>query len=75
MKPFNPKKFAEKLKELRLQKGLTQKELGIQADVSLYWIRGCERGKMCRGLENLNKIADFFGCSVEYLFGRTDARF
>jgi len=61
--------FAKRLKELRIKKGLSQKELSIQANISLYWLRNCENSVSQLADENLIKIVDFFNCSTDYLLG------
>ena len=61
-----------KLRELRQKKGISLKELGkilglAESSISLY-----ETGKRQPDYDTLTKIADYFGVSVDYLFGRTD---
>ena len=62
--------FANNLKALRKEKGLSQKTLSTQADVPLYMISRCEKGKGYHGLENFIKLANFFGVTADRLFGR-----
>ena len=61
-----------RLKELRIERGYTQKELaeGIQttADSIYSW----EKGRSEPSIETLVKLADFFECSIDYLTGRED---
>ncbi len=62
--------LSERLNELLIENGIAPKNfaLVIGADLSaLYcWLRG----EYCPDFENLIKIADYFGCSLEYLTGR-----
>lgn len=64
------KKFHEKLKMLRKKKGLTQQEiaelLGVKRNTYSDW----ENCKCKPNYEKLEKIADFFGVSLDWLFGR-----
>ena len=61
-----------RIRKLRLDKDITQKELGLkigaaESTVSLY-----ESGKRQPDNETLIRIADFFGVSVDYLICRTN---
>lgn len=62
--------FGEKLKELRLQAGLTQKELGEQIKVTKSVISYYELQERYPSPEILLKLADVFNVSVDYLLGR-----
>ena len=62
--------FGEKLKELRLQAGLTQKELGEQIKVTKSVISYYELQERYPSPEILLKLADVFHVSVDYLLGR-----
>ena len=66
--------FSERLKKLRMEKGITQKELADRLHISRSTIAGYESlGKEPDG-EKLCALADFFGVSVDYLLGVTDSR-
>jgi transcriptional regulator with XRE-family HTH domain len=60
----------KRLREVRKKKGLTQKQvaehIGITQNAYSYW----ETGRNKIDNESLNKLADFFGVSVDYLLGR-----
>lgn len=66
------KVFAERLFELRKEKGLSQaklaKEIGVSFSVVCYW----ETDRAEPTALNLVKLADFFDISVDYLLGRED---
>lgn len=62
--------FGEILKELRLQAGLTQKELGEQIKVTKSVISYYELQERYPSPEILLKLADVFNVSVDYLLGR-----
>ena len=62
--------FGDNIKRLRKNKGLKQQELaeilGIKRNTYSDW----ENGKCKPNYEKLEKIADFFGVSLDWLFGR-----
>lgn len=64
--------FAVTLKMLRLQHGLTQQELAEKLGISAVTISGYELGRREPSIEILERIADCFGVSVDYLLGRTN---
>lgn len=57
------------LKELRKQKKLTQNDMAKILNMSLRGYQDIETGKNETSFKNLIKIADFFGCSIDYLIG------
>lgn len=63
--------FAERLKELRVEKNISQGKLAMLLEVSpavvCYW----ETDRSEPTAPNLVKISDFFDVSVDYLLGRT----
>lgn len=64
--------IGDRIKELREERGILQRELAnalklTQQTISLY-----ESNKREPDAETLSKIADFFGVSIDYLIGRTD---
>ena len=61
-----------KLKDLRKQNGLTQQALAdlLEYDQSAY--SKVERGERPVPWELLNKLADFYDVSVDYMMGRTN---
>ncbi len=62
--------FTERLKELRLKKGLTQTELGEKVGVKQNTFTNWENGKREPNFENLIKLADLLEVSLDWLFGR-----
>ena len=66
--------FQERLKSMRLEAKLTQKELAeklkIGQNTYSYWEKGIRKPVG----ENLNKLANFFNVSTDYLLGNTDNR-
>ena len=66
--------FSKRLKELRLNNGLTQKELAKAIEVGRTTISEYESGKIVPKQDNLVKLASFLGVSVDYLTGVSDDR-
>ena len=64
--------FAERLKELRVDKKLSLKELGNAIGVSDIAISRWENELRIPNIENLVIIAKFFGVSTDYLVGLED---
>ena len=65
-------KFSERLKELRLSKGLTMEQLGKEIETTRGTIGNFENGNKKPSLDMLIKIANYFDVSIDYLVGRTD---
>lgn len=60
--------FCEKLKKLRENKGLSQKDLSIRLGFKSPNVMGMyERGEREPNLETLRKISIFFNVSIDYL--------
>ena len=64
--------FAKKLKELRAEKNLTQKQLAEKLILSKNSICEYEKGRSEPNIETLIKLADILDCSIDYLVGRFD---
>ena len=62
--------FSVRLKELRLQHGYSQEELAEQIGIKQNSYSDWENGKCRPSYEKLEKIADFFEVSLDWLFGR-----
>ena len=61
--------FCERLKELRIEKGVGQVELSKAINVSKGIISLWENGLREPKLSNLIVLAQFFGVSIDYLVG------
>lgn len=63
-----------RIRDLREDHDLTQKEVAdyLICDQSLY--SKYERGERPLPLEYANKLADYYGVSVDYLLGRTNTK-
>ena len=64
--------FSERLRDLRLEHGMTQEEVGKIIGVKRYSIYGYEKGNNYTEVPGLITLADYFGVSIDYLVGRTD---
>ena len=65
-------KFPNRLKELREKRELLSKDLAKIMCVEPAAITNWEKGTRFPKGDSLIKIADYFGCSIDYLLGRTD---
>lgn len=64
--------FAEKLKELRFFKKITQTELSQVLGVSQQTVGSWETNNSTPNLTMLGKLADYFEVSADYLLGRNE---
>lgn len=64
----------ERLKKLRIEAGLTQKELAKIIQTSQQNIGFYEKGERQPKNDTLTKLADFFNVSIDYLLGKTDKK-
>ena len=67
-------KFAVRLKELRAEKKIAQKDLAERLGVTVRAYRYYEEGKRFPDFQGLLTLADCFQVSLDYLAGRTDER-
>lgn len=61
-----------KLKELRMEKGLYQKDVAEILHKTITCICDWERGRTEPNLQDLTQLADYFQVSTDYLLGRTN---
>ena len=61
-----------RIKEIRKQKGLTQKQLGDLCGMADSAIRRYENGNANPKIETLHKIADALGCTIHELLNGDD---
>lgn len=62
----------ERIRQLRIDKGLTQQELADTLGITQQAVGRWERGLATPDTSTLPRLADFFGVTVDYLLGRTD---
>ena len=60
-----------RLKELRRSLGITQKELASSLGIAQPTLSGWETDRFQIDYDNLVKLADFFGTSIDYILGRS----
>lgn len=66
--------LSERLRLCRSEKGLTQNQVAIYCDITEKAYQNYELNTRQPKLENLIKIADLYGVSLDYLVGRTDKK-
>ena len=64
--------IGDKLKKLRKQNGIYQKDLAEALSVSKSTVAMCETGNRMPDIETVKRIADYFGVTVEYLIGGSE---
>lgn len=64
--------FGERLTELMFYRKISPEELAKSINVNQSTIRDWKRSKYLVFLDNLVKLANFFGCSIDFLIGRSD---
>ncbi len=64
--------ISTKLRDLRLEKNLKQKEVAKALNIATNTLSQFENNKGRPSLDVLLAFADFFGCSIDYLVGRED---
>ena len=64
--------IGSRVKNLRYMKGLNQSELGNIIGVSKASISGYEHATRNPSYKNLERLADFFGVTSDYLLGREE---
>ncbi len=65
--------FPSRLRELRARKKLRQKDLAAQLGVAQTTVANYEQGSRFPGEKKLERIADFFDVSLDYLLGRAES--
>jgi len=66
--------FADRMKELRKERGLKQADLCELLDMKLRGYQVYEYGEGYPEVSRLLILADFYNVSLDYLMGRTDKR-
>lgn len=66
--------FGQRLKELRKERNMTQKNIGELLGRTDRQAQALEYGRVNVPALTLIKLADFFNVSIDYLVGRDDRR-
>lgn len=66
--------FPERLKQLRLEANLTQKDVAQHFQTSRQSYAQWEKGLRTPSSENLEKLANFFNVTTDYLLGKTNIK-
>lgn len=67
-------KFSERIRVLRQEKGLKQREMADILGIKLRSYQNYEGGDRRPDYEGLVALADYFGVTTDYLLGRSDSR-
>lgn len=71
---MNKRNLSDRYTDLRIEKGLSQTELANALDCNKQYVSKIESGERALSLALLEKYADFFDVSTDYLLGRTDIK-
>lgn len=66
--------FAERVRALRIEKGVRQREMAEVLGIGLRAYQYYEGSVHYPDVPGLIKLADFFDVSIDYLVGRSDLR-
>ena len=66
--------YSEVFNHLLAQNGVTAYKVAKDLSISQGTMNEYKNGKKTPTVRNLIKIADYFGCSVDYLLGRTNKK-
>ena len=66
--------FSIRIKELRLEKGWSLRDVAEQGKISKSAVHMYELGKRNPKRETLEMFADIFNCDIDYLLGKSDVR-
>ncbi len=64
--------FKERLKELRTERNITQRQLGNLVNMSKMAISHWEKGHSEPSISQLITLANYFEVSVDYLIGKSE---
>lgn len=66
--------FADRIKQLRQERELTQEELSSKLNIGRSALAMYELGKRIPKYKTIDKFADFFDVSTDYLRGKTSSK-
>lgn len=62
--------FKDRLKELRIEKGCSQQDIGKMLNTTKMCVSHWEKGHSEPSINQLITLSNFFGVSVDYLVGK-----
>ena len=65
-------KIKEKIKELREEKEKSQYQVSRELNIARYTYANWEQGRSEPSINDLEKLSNYFSCSVDYLLGLED---
>jgi len=65
-------KFNERLKEIRINKNAVRKDIAEYLGITVRAYQHYETGTRYPDFQGINKLADYFEVSTDYLLGRSD---
>lgn len=68
------KELGKRLRELRMEQGLKQREMADVLEMTLRNYQRVEHGEINIQALTLCALADYFGVTTDYLLGRSDSR-
>ena len=71
---FDRAAYGAKIKQLRINKGLTQEQLAEKMNVTGTYIVKIENGQRIGSVELAVELADYFGVSLDYLLLGAETR-
>lgn len=63
--------LSDRLRDLRIKRNLSQKELAKHLGISPSIVSSYELGERIPSVDRLLALANFYGCSIDYLLGRS----
>ena len=60
-----------KIRELRIKNGWRQEDLAVRMNTKRQTIGHYETGERGLDVETINRLCDIFGCTADYLLGRS----
>jgi len=67
--------FINRIKQLREERHMTQLRLSIELSVSQESVSAYEKGKYYPSFQTLLKLAEIFGCGIDYIMGLSENRY
>ena len=64
--------YGEQLKKLRLERGLSQEDIGFDSELTPQYYGTIERGQTNPTVSTLEKICDAMGLSLVYIFAESN---